>query len=247
MACQEWSGKLDTYLDGELSVDETRSIDAHLRTCQACAADALARVQMKRTVQMAGRRFSPSAEFRRQISKKARQRGFRLVWAWALVPVLLLAMWGMTYVGQERRARAHLFSEVADLHVSALASGNPVDVVSSDRHTVKPWFEGKIPFTFNLPELQSSEFTLLGGRITYLDQVAGAQLIYQIRKHRISVFIFPERALAGKLPGDSGLERQLSFNQQTWSEGELRYFLIADAPAPDISQLRKLLRDAAKQ
>ncbi len=68
----------------------------------------------------------------------------------------------------------HTYSELADLHVTALASANPVDVVSSDRHTVKPWFEGKIPFTFNLPELQDSELTLVGGRIAYLGQSPGS-------------------------------------------------------------------------
>ena len=61
-------------------------------------------------------------------------------------------------------------SELVDLHVATLASSNPIDVVSSDRHTVKPWFEGKIPFTFNLPELQNSPFTLVGGRVSYLNQ-----------------------------------------------------------------------------
>ena len=96
---------------------------------------------------------------------------------------------------QMRSARNHLFSEVADLHVATLASSSPVDVVSTDRHTVKPWFQGRIPFAFNLPELQNTDFTLLGGRVTYLDQVPGAQLIYDIRKHHISVFIFPEAAL----------------------------------------------------
>jgi|SRR5438445_13863468 len=63
----------------------------------------------------------------------------------------------------------------------------------TDRHTVKPWFQGKIPFAFDLPELQNSEFSLLGGRMTYLDQTPGAHLIYDARKHHISVFVFQER------------------------------------------------------
>ena len=76
------------------------------------------------------------------------------------------------YVGRESARRQRVFSELADLHVSALASATPVDVISTDRHTVKPWFQGRIPFSFNLPELQGSEFTLIGGRVTYLAQTS---------------------------------------------------------------------------
>ncbi len=86
-------------------------------------------------------------------------------------------------------------SELVDQHVATLASSNPVDVVSTDRHTVKPWFEGKIPFTFNLPDLQGSPFALAGGRVAYVKQSPGAELIFRIRQHQISVFIFQERAL----------------------------------------------------
>ena len=103
-----------------------------------------------------------------------------------------------TYVGT-RSGRDQVFSEIADLHVATLASSSPVDVISTDRHTVKPWFQGKIPFAFDLPELQNSEFSLLGGRMTYLDQTPGAHLIYDVRKHHISVFVFQERSLPGQV------------------------------------------------
>jgi anti-sigma factor RsiW len=81
--------------------------------------------------------------------------------------------------------------------VATIASANPVDVVSTDRHTVKPWFAGKIPFTFNLPDLQGSAFTLVGGRVSYLRQSPGAELIFKIRQHQVSVFIFQEKDLGG--------------------------------------------------
>jgi anti-sigma factor RsiW len=128
--------------------------------------------------------------------------------------------------------------------VSTLASANPVDVLSTDRHTVKPWFQGKIPFTFSLPELQSSEFTLLGGRVTYLGQAPGAELIYRIRKHQISVFIFQDRAVGRALGSSSQSQKELSFNIESWSQDGLRYFLIGDASGDDIRQLADLLKKA---
>jgi len=144
-----------------------------------------------------------------------------------------------------RSGRGQVFSEIADLHVATLASSSPVDVISTDRHTVKPWFQGKIPFAFDLPELQNSEFSLLGGLMTYLDQTPGAHLIYDVRKHHISVFVFQERSLRARLDEDSRAPKQLSFNMETWSQGGLRYFVIGDASAADIDSLAKLFKAAS--
>lgn len=248
MACEEWRGKLDLYLDGELAAADARILGAHLRACAGCAADALQRVQMKRSVQMAGRRYEPSSELRNKITKMAAKRSpaasFRRG-QFVLIPalvVLIAAFLLDAYVGRER-AEGRIYSELADLHVATLASSTPVDVVSTDRHTVKPWFQGKIPFTFNLPELAGSEFSLLGGRVAYLEQAPGAHLIYQVRKHEISVFIFPEReAETRRLP--PGLVNAVSFNTETWTQNGLRYFVIGDASAADIEALSKLLRGA---
>jgi anti-sigma factor RsiW len=100
-----------------------------------------------------------------------------------------------------------------------------------------------------LPELQNSEFSLLGGRMTYLDQTPGAHLIYDVRKHHISVFVFQERSLSLKLSArldDNSLSpKQLPFNMETWSQGGLRYFVIGDASAADIDSLAKLFKAAS--
>jgi anti-sigma factor RsiW len=138
-----------------------------------------------------------------------------------------------------------VYSEVADLHVANLASSSPVDVISTDRHTVKPWFQGKIPFAFDLPELRNSEFSLLGGRMAYLDQTPGAHLIYDVRKHHISVFVFQERSLPARVDENSLSPKKLPFNLETWSQGGLRYFVIGDASPADIDSLAKLFKAAS--
>jgi anti-sigma factor RsiW len=150
-------------------------------------------------------------------------------------------------IREQRLALQNTYGELADLHVTALASPNPVDVVSSDRHTVKPWFEGKIPFTFNLPELQNPEISLVGGRIAYLGQSPGAELLYQIRKHQVSVFIFQERAV-GHLPkSDSTLQRQQeTFNFRSWSQNGLHYFVIGGVAGDDLSRIADLFRNAGR-
>jgi anti-sigma factor RsiW len=247
----DWTAKLDTYLDGELSSTEMHDLDAHVRSCPDCAADVLRRVQLKRGLQSAGKRYSPRPEFRknvlRQIAAPSRRSPARLwLTVTAAAAVLFVAALVVTRIGQSHAERQRAFSEIADLHVATLASSNPVDVLSSDRHTVKPWFQGKIPFAFNLPELQSSEFTLIGGRLAYLDQAPGAELTYQVRKHQISVFIFQNRALSAALQSESNPRRELSFTVESWSQQDLRYFVIGDAGADDIAKLADLLKQAGR-
>jgi len=246
MVCESWKAKLDTYLDGEVPEQEMRTFDVHVRTCSSCSADALARVQLKRTIQVAGKRFTPSAEFRRRVQQRIAakpRRSFNLGWMFAAAAaILVVGTLTSVYLGGARSGRDQVLSEIADLHVATLASSSPVDVVSTDRHTVKPWFQGKIPFAFNLPELQNSELSLLGGRMTYLEQTPGAHLIYDVRKHHISVFVFQERSLPAELNEGSLSPKQLPFNLETWSQGGLRYFVIGDASTADIDSLAKLFK-----
>ena len=248
MACKDWRDKLDAYVDGELPSADAAALNAHMRTCADCAASALERVQIKRSLASAGKRYEPSPEFRAKIAKSiAAKPAKKTRWQWRVlaVPALLILTLSLAvnwYMGRENARRERIYSELADLHVSTLASSSPVDVVSTDRHTVKPWFQGKIPFTFNLPELQGTDFTLIGGRVTYLAQTPGAHLIYQLRKHEISVFIFPDTGEA--TAASSGSAHTVSFNVRNWAQNGLLYFVVGDVGAADIEALSKLLRDA---
>ena len=249
MVCESWKAKLDTYLDGEIPEEEMRTFYAHLRNCPSCSADALSRVQLKRAIQVAGRRFTPSADFRKRLQqsvlpKPRRSFHMGLTLAAAAALVLVVGTFTSHYLGN-RSGTDQAFSEIADLHVATLASSSPVDVISTDRHTVKPWFQGKIPFAFNLPELQNTEFSLLGGRMTYLEQTPGAHVIYDVRKHHISVFVFQERSLPARLTDSAPQPDRLSFNMETWSQGGLRYFVIGDANAADIDSLARLFKAAS--
>ncbi|HTW56749.1 MAG TPA: anti-sigma factor [Terriglobales bacterium] len=247
MACDVGREKLDAYLDGELDSSEAAALSAHMRNCNSCAADALEGVQMKRAVAAAGKRYEPRARFREKITnhittKPQRNTGWMWILAVPALSVIILSVGVALYVNHESARRQRVYSELTDLHVATLASATPVDVISTDRHTVKPWFQGKIPFTFNLPDLQGTEFTLIGGRVAYLAQSPGAHLIYQLRKHEISVFIFQDRGTETGLP--SGTTNALSFNVDSWTQNGLRYFVLGDVSSEDIQALSKLLQDA---
>jgi len=249
MACDTWRDKIDAYADAELPAGEMRAVGEHLPSCPSCTADLLSRVQLKRAVMTAGKRFSPSLDLRQRVQKGLPMEN-KPVWLWGWAPklaaaaalvviaFLLLRVWSAYQQTQT-------YAELADLHVATLASATPVDVVSSDRHTVKPWFQGRLPFTFNLPELGDSPFTLEGGRMSYLGQAPGAQLIYRIGNHRISVFIFQNR-MERRLASSDDRSRRLTFNVEAWTEGDLRYFVFGDADPNDIHKLSELLKIAAR-
>ena len=125
--------------------------------------------------------------------------------------------------------------------MTALASANPVEVVSTDRHTVKPWFQGRIPFTFDLPELQGTPFTLVGGRVVYFHQEPGAHLIFGYQRHFISVFIFRDTPQLA-MPVSFFADKSSSFTVRTWTQQGLRYVMLGDANAAVIENLRELLQ-----
>jgi anti-sigma factor RsiW len=245
MACDLWREKLDAYVDGELPVAEMAALDQHLRQCPACAADAVAVLHLKRVTKLSGQKFAPTSEFQAKIEGLCAPRRRR--WAWrpllaTAFVLLLVAVLAIAYLTQ-RASGESAARELADLHITTLASTSPVDVVSSDRHTVKPWFQGRIPFTFNLPELQGTDYALLGGRVVYLGRAPVAQLLFQYRQHKISAFILQNSASplrwSSHVPGD--------FTSDSWVENGLRYFIVSDAGPAEIHQLDELLRNAAHQ
>jgi len=249
MACESWRDKIAAYADAELSAGEMRAMGEHIKGCASCASDALSRVQLRSAIKTTGKRFSPSPALGRRIRKElpAKRNWVRLrVWMPQLAATAVLALvCFFLFRGWVSSRQERTIAELADLHVATLASSAPVDVISSDRHTVKPWFQGKIPFTFNLPELGGTAFTLDGGRVSYLEQAPGAQLIFKIGAHRISVFVFQNRGARPFAPGN-GRFRSLTFNVETWTEDDLRYFVIGDAEANDIHKLSELLVIAAR-
>lgn len=244
-----WQPKLDQYLDSELSAEEMRTMDAHMRECPSCSGVALRRMQLKRATRFAGQRYTPTPEFRKRIQRQmAAKTRVRRAWLWApaLVTAAVLLAAAVT-VGRwyEPSRSQQVLTELADLHVSDLASATPVDVVSSDRHTVKPWFQGKLPFTFDLPELQATGYSLVGGRIAYLEHEPGAHLLYNVGPHHISVFIFRDRPeIARAFPARDSNTRVLSFYVESWAKGGLHYFVFGDPNPEAIKGLSRLLKQA---
>ena len=247
MSCRPWRDKLDAYADGELSEQELAAMEEHLRTCPNCAAETLSRMQMKRATRTASAmRFTPPAEFRlrveRSIGKRRKPLAFLLNPAMALAAALVLAVTVSALVWVRHAARERAMADLVDLHVATVASANPVDVVSSDRHTVKPWFQGKLPFTFNLPELDGTPYKLSGGKVVYVGHRPGAQLLFELRKHELSVFILQD----GDGPPGVSAASENGFSVESWQAAGAHYVIVSDTNPGDVHALGDLMRIAQR-
>lgn len=247
MSCELHRTQIGAYLDGELPPGQMAHLHAHLQNCPECGAEALTQLQLKNQTRLAGRRYTADAAFkaklRRQISATTPARQGWSTWMLPAASFAALAVAFVLFLNVQRAdVSDSRLSMLTDTHVATLASANHVDVVSTDRHTVKPWFQGRVPFTFDLPELGGTPFTLLGGRVTFLDQVPGAHLIFQVRQHRISVFLFPDKPEVALALPETGVVERKTFRVASWRQGGLRYVALSDVSAQDLESLCKLLR-----
>jgi len=239
----EWRVRLDGYVDGELSPETRAQFEQHVRDCPSCASTALSRLQMKRGIRAAAvARYTPTAGLRFRVEQMTNPRPraslpwlprFSLAVAALVLVMVAAALW------LARSRPADFAGELVDLHVSTLASANPVDVLSSDRHTVKPWFEGRLPFAFTLPNLQGSPFRLIGGRVAYFQRSPGAQLLFGLGKHQISVFIFQQSVRQLRSSPET---LELGFTIDTWNQDGLRYAAVGDTEPAQIRALRQLFQ-----
>ncbi len=206
---------INALADGELSADQLAITNDHLAVCPACTSSALVQTLLKTNVAKTAQRYAvpPGLEQRlkllasrdrshdAQTSRPVRRSALA---GWAVAALLLLVFSGtigLLHRGRQAEkasaAQSAQITEVSDLHIATLAASQDPQVISSDRHTVKPWFQGKLPFSFNLPENLPSDTKLDGANLSYLHNQPVAQLLYHIGRHRVSVFVAQRRGGEG--------------------------------------------------
>ncbi len=240
----EYRQKISLYADDELSPAEYQQVSEHLRSCDDCSAALLELVEIKKYLRIAGNRFTAPPDLRAAVQKTLHTPEPRSVfWKWGLATAFALALVVTAFIFRAQPREDTLVAELVDQHITTLSSSNPVDVVSTERHVVKPWFAGKLPFTFNPPELTGTSYKMLGGKLIYAHQTPGAELLCQAGAHRVSIFIFQA---AGKEDRRPKMGRNLSFTVSDWTEGGLKFYLVTDASADEASHLTSLFWDANK-
>lgn len=253
---------LSALADGELSHDQLTVANEHLAACSSCTSNALHLSLLKSATARAGQRYTAPPQLRERLERLVSQRPESnlahisspsstgqlglLGWAAAAALILLALSFGLIQRSvQHSRLRsteqAALVTEIFDQHVSTLASGSPPQVLSSDRHTVKPWFQGKIPFSFNLPENLPDNTTLDGANLTYLHGQPVGQLLYSIGKHRVSVFV---RQKSGAITANEIQIERSGFHVVSFDNGDLEMIAISDVDPARLSELVNAIRQA---
>jgi anti-sigma factor RsiW len=256
---------LNALADGELSADQLAATNQHLAGCPACTSSALSLTLLKSATAKAGKRFVPDSDLQARILQQIRQNSspqstprreryalvpkWRLaLYGWATALALLLVSAGVLFV-QHRASRsaiasaqyAALATEVCDRHVATLAANEPPQVISSDRHTVKPWFQGKLPFSFNLPEDLPSGTTLDGANLTYIQNKPAAQLLYSIGKHHVSVYLEQKTSSQST---DRPATDHSGFHVVSFSTRELDGIAVSDVDPSRLSDLVSRFKSA---
>ena len=231
MDCRELERFLDAYLDGELDLARSLDFETHAGSCAACAAAVECGSALKGAIARAPYFRAPES-LRRKIAAPTRRVPYRWMALAAGIAALALVLWRAGAPGA-----APLDREVVVAHVRSLQANHLLDVASTDQHTVKPWFTGKLDFAPDVKDLSAQGFPLVGGRLDYLDGRAIAALVYRRRQHTINVFTWP----TGGADSASRLKSLQGFNLAHWSRAGMEWWAVSDASGADLEELARYL------
>lgn len=241
MNCTEASQLLEAYHDGELDLVRSVEIEQHLAACERCALALKNLRALSAAISPAS--FPAPADLRRQLfsrsQKPARNFNRNLTDVLALAAALVLGFF-LAQVFSRARSENALLATLTDDHIRSLAGSHLTDVASTDQHTVRPWFEGKIDFAPPVEDLSAVGFPLIGGRLEFISGRAVAALVYQRRKHFINLFIWP----GDKSEPIAAKKSQRGYNILHWENGGMNYWAVSEISADDLRKFADAVSSA---
>ena len=250
MTCDEARILLHALLDGELDAGHAREVEAHIAGCPACAAELAAQREMQRVLADTDLRYTAPPSLRARIEASLPQpqrqqptrrsvlRGFAMGSA-----VSALAATGIVALVLRQDDQQRILSEVVSAHLRSLQAGHLTDVVSTDQHTVKPWFNGKLDVSPPVIDLTAQGFTLIGGRLDYVDARAIGAVVYKRRAHVINLFVAQTSSMARK---PAKMETVQGFNIRRWSDHGLNYWAVSDIGADELAEFGEKFEAASQ-
>lgn len=250
MTCDEAKVLVHALIDGELDAGHAREVEAHVAACADCAR-ALRDAQAMRTrMKPAGLRYRAPPALRESIegklpasragtTRRAALGGFAI----GAVATALAAS-GLTLMVVRRDDRQRILGEVVSAHLRSLQAQHLIDVASSDQHTVKPWFNGRLDVAPPVVDLTAQGFTLIGGRLDTLDAKPVAVVVYRRREHVINLFCAPAPGAADRAPEMESLH---GYNVRRWSENGLDLWAVSDLNAEELAEFGDKFDAAMRQ
>ena len=237
MTCDEAEILLHALIDSELDASHAREVEAHLATCAKCSAAARDYREMKKAIAQGGLRYTAPPELRRRIEASLPQaqaptrrtllKGFAMGSA-----VSAIAASGLFAIILRGDDEERLQTAFVSAHLRSLQAGHLTDVVSTDQHTVKPWFNGRLDVSPPVIDLGPQGFALIGGRLDYIDGRPVGAVIYRRRQHVINLFVAQG---ASSEPRAATMETVQGFNIRHWSERGLDYWAVSDLAKEELA------------
>ena len=249
MRCEESRPLIDFYLDGELDALRAAEFELHVRNCEACTPQIERASKLRAAIRESAPYFAAPPALKLKIrealraeagvkeSKPPRTEAISAWWRWttaaaSLAAVALLAVI-VTPIFHSRSAENQIAGEVLSSHVRSLMASHLTDVTSTDRHTVKPWFDGKIDFAPNVQDFAAQGYPLIGGRLDYIDHRTVAALVYQRRLHYINVFIWPTQS---STTTSAKPEAREGYNILHWTQNGMAFWAVSDLNEIELDQ-----------
>jgi mycothiol system anti-sigma-R factor len=250
VSCDYARTVLHGYLDGELDATRSAEFERHLEGCRECATSLGSEESLRSSLQHSGLYENAPGALRKKIrsglaAASNSSAGIRIpAWRWLAVAASILIVAGISWFSWPRPAKDSASSapftaaEMIDAHVRSLQPGHLTDIASTDQHTVKPWFDGKLAFVPPVKDYADEGFPLIGARLDVLGGQNVAALVYTRRKHIINVFVMPTKE------PDSGIHApglRQGYQWRHWRRQGMEYCAVSDASDSDIYELAQLI------
>jgi anti-sigma factor RsiW len=248
MTCEEAEVMLHALIDDELDAGHARDVEAHAAQCARCASQLAAYRELRHSLRGGNLRYAAPPSLRRSIdravpspvmaSRRTLLKGFA---AGSLVSAAAAASVALVIVREDRDKR--VLGEAISAHLRSLQADHLTDVLSSDQHTVKPWFNGRIELAPPVIDLTGRGFTLVGGRLDFIDGKPVAAIVYRRRVHVINLFV--AQGLGPALPAPK-IETVQGFNIRRWSEQGLNLLAVSDLNSEELEEFGTKFEEATR-
>jgi anti-sigma factor RsiW len=252
MTCDQAEPLLSAYVDRELDITKSLETEAHLRECNRCSVTAEQHEALRAALNAASLAFVPPAGLERRVRKAVRRETKRRVlftpalWRWAAAPMAAtlaaLLTWSVAMQRGGTSGEDVVLNELVSGHVRSLMVDHLVDVATSDQHTVKPWFNGKVDFAPPVTDFTASGFPLVGGRVDYIAGRPAAVLVYRRRQHVVNVFIWPSAQQEAEALRNVTFD---TYHLVRWSASGLTFWAVSDVSGADLESLARLFQTPA--